>query len=500
MLAVVMAAILVNAFTGVLANIRCKRQTGEIVKGAFELKILATDYAHSRSPRARQQWRSKCASFRDGLDAAETWTQRQRFIIDRMRNNHASLRRTFDALHGVAPDTPDARKLRRESMYNRMTAKLDACLLALFSDANQLSEAISREMVADQRKAILSVVLSSLAMVGVIVGLAVMINRSAIVPLYKLQVDTDVIGGGNLDHRARIESKDEVGDLSRAFDRMVDRLKSVMARRDELDREVTQRERAEHSLREALSDLKRSNQELEQFAYSASHDLQEPLRKVVAFGSLLSNEHGDRLEDEGRQYIEIMLKATRRMQDLINDLLTYSRVTTRGKAFVTVDMNEVVRGVLSDLETRIAETDATVDVGDLPEIEADPTQMRQLMQNLIGNALKFHRPGEQPHVKVRAVAAGAEGERPAAPSAPQCRIEVEDDGIGFEEKYTDRIFAVFQRLHQRQEYGGSGIGLSVCRRIVERHGGTITTRSRAGEGATFIVSLPVKQEQKAEEE
>lgn len=250
---------------------------------------------------------------------------------------------------------------------------------------------------------------------------------------------------------------------------------------------ISRRQRAEVGLRRKTAQLARSNQDLEQFAYSASHDLQEPLRKVMAFGSLLEKEYGATLEGDGHLYLDSMAKATRRMQTLINDLLGYSRVTTRGKTFVAVDLNEVVRGVLSDLEVRIGETHAQVNVGDLPAIHADPTQMRQLLQNLIGNALKFHKRDEHPVITV-----SAEPVADAAGPPAHCRIRVKDNGIGFDEKYLERIFGVFQRLHGRDEYEGSGIGLAVCRKIVERHGGTITATSQPGEGATFSVTLPLK--------
>ncbi len=239
-------------------------------------------------------------------------------------------------------------------------------------------------------------------------------------------------------------------------------------------------------------ELARSNQDLEQFAYSASHDLQEPLRKVMAFGSLLEKEYGAKLEGDGHLYLASIAKATLRMQTLINDLLSYSRVTTQGKRFVAVNMNEVVRGVLSDLEVRIRETNAQVNVGDLPEIDADPTQMRQLLQNLIANALKFHQQDEHPVIAVSAEQVADAGGQASGPPA-HCRLRVKDNGIGFDEKYLERIFGVFQRLHGRDEYGGSGIGLAVCRKIVERHGGTITATSQPGEGATFTVMLPLKR-------
>lgn len=250
--------------------------------------------------------------------------------------------------------------------------------------------------------------------------------------------------------------------------------------------DITERARAEEQLQHYTTRLEQSNRELEEFAYVASHDLQEPLRKIQAFGDRLKTRHGQTLDDRGRDYLERMQNAAARMQTLINGLLTYSRVTTKAQPFAPVDLAQVAQEVMSDLEVRIQEVEGRVDVENLPRIEADPTQMRQLLQNLVANALKFHRQDQPPLVKVYADNASHNG---------LCQIFVEDNGIGFDEKYLDRIFQVFQRLHGRGEYEGSGVGLAICRKIVERHGGRITARSAPGQGATFIVTLPVRQSQ-----
>jgi light-regulated signal transduction histidine kinase (bacteriophytochrome) len=238
------------------------------------------------------------------------------------------------------------------------------------------------------------------------------------------------------------------------------------------------------------TELERSNQELQDFAYVASHDLQEPLRKIQAFGNLLEEEYGESLGD-GKTYLDRMRNAAGRMRVLIDDLLTFSRVTTKAQPFSLVNLNEVVEQVIDDLGPRIQEIHGIVEVGELPMIEADSQQMYHMFQNLLSNALKFHRTGVPPKVKVTAQ------EQPAAettefPATEQYLFAIEDNGIGFDEKYLDRIFTVFQRLHGRNQYEGTGIGLAVVRKIVERHGGTITAKSVIGEGATFLVTLPAK--------
>jgi PAS domain S-box-containing protein len=256
-----------------------------------------------------------------------------------------------------------------------------------------------------------------------------------------------------------------------------------------------ERKRAEESLRASAAKLERSNRELQDFASVASHDLQEPLRKIQAFGDRLKTRCAAQLSEEGRDYLARMQNAAGRMQTLINDLLTFSRVTTKTRPFVEVNLDQVAREVLSDLEVRLEQVKGRVELVNLPTLEADPLQMRQLLQNLIGNALKFRRPDEPPIVSLSAEPVEWTTPSSVLPARPCAayRIAVSDNGIGFDEKYLDRIFTVFQRLHGRDAYEGNGVGLAVCRRIAERHGGNITAESRPGHGATFYVTLPARQ-------
>jgi PAS domain S-box-containing protein len=248
--------------------------------------------------------------------------------------------------------------------------------------------------------------------------------------------------------------------------------------------DITQRKRAEITLLEQADKLSRSNAELEQFAYVASHDLQEPLRKIQAFGDRLKTKYEAGLGTEGLDYLTRMQNAAARMQILIQDLLSLSRVASHAKPFTSVDLGEVIHTVVSDLEMRLQDAKGRVEIGALPAIWGDRGQMAQLFQNLIGNGLKFRKPGENPVVKIESqpqtLANGAAG----------WQISVGDNGIGFDEKYRDRIFQIFQRLHGRNEYEGTGIGLAICRKIVDRHGGSVTANSSPGAGAKFIITLP----------
>ncbi len=262
--------------------------------------------------------------------------------------------------------------------------------------------------------------------------------------------------------------------------------------------DITERKQAEKALARYTEELAHSNTELEQFASVASHDLQEPLRKILAFGDRLKVKYGELIGDEGRDYLERMENASRRMQTLINDLLTLSKITAKPDPFIPVNLTDVVQQVLSDLEIRIQQTGGRIEMDNLPTIDADPTQMRLLMQNLIGNALKYHREEEAPVIRINSKPLNGQEEEWAGNTSGNrlYQIIVEDNGIGFDEKYLDRIFLPFQRLHPRSQYEGTGIGLAICRRIAERHGGSITAKSTPGQGSTFIVTLPIKHPNK----
>jgi PAS domain S-box-containing protein len=261
-------------------------------------------------------------------------------------------------------------------------------------------------------------------------------------------------------------------------------------------RDITDRKRVDEKLKIYSDKLERSNRELQDFAQVASHDLQEPLRKILSFGDRLKTKAGDSLDADSQDYLQRMTSAAARMQTLITDLMSFSRVEIKGEAFVPTDLGVIAREVSADLETRIEQAGGRVEIGELPTIDADPMQMRQLLQNLLGNSLKYYRAGVPPVVRISGQMSAAR--RPdsldeSSPARQFCEILVVDNGIGFDEKYLDRIFTVFQRLHKKGEYEGTGVGLAICRKIVDRHSGTITARSSPGQGATFVVTLPVLQ-------
>jgi len=242
--------------------------------------------------------------------------------------------------------------------------------------------------------------------------------------------------------------------------------------------DITKRKRAEQELNQTLDELKRSNTELEQFAYIASHDLQEPLRGVAGMAQLLQQRYQGQLDSRADEFIGHIVDGTQRMQTLINDLLAYSRIGRRGETIKPTAADIALNATLKNLEAAIQEYGATITSESLPKVRADATQLTQLFQNLIGNAIKF-RANRPPQIHIGVADAGE-----------FWRFSVEDNGIGIEPQYFERIFQVFQRLHTHRIYKGTGIGLAICKKIVERHGGLIWVESQFGRGSSFYFTLP----------
>jgi len=272
------------------------------------------------------------------------------------------------------------------------------------------------------------------------------------------------------------------------LDRQRDLLRNA---RDELELRVLERTaelQIAYSAQEQHSaQLKAMNQELQEFAFIASHDLQEPLRKIQTFGNMLVRKHKESFNPEGRDYMERMIKAANRMSELLRSLLDYSRTGTSFLDYEPVSLTEVARDAASDLEILIKKAKGSVEISDMPTVDADATLMRQLFQNFIGNSMKYRKESEPPSVKIYGrIEDGT------------CQVMIEDNGIGFDECYSHKIFKPFERLHGKNTpYSGTGMGLAICKKIVNRHGGEITVRSIPEQGTTFCVSLPIEQEKGA---
>jgi signal transduction histidine kinase len=452
-----------------------------IERGASELSYLSNEYLLYRESQQRARWESKFSSLSEDLSKLNATRPEQQVLVDRIEANQERLKAVFADVVATLENTSQTPDTAADMAFIQVSwSRMEVQNQGIVFDALLLSQKVSGQV--DQLKQ------TNAVLIFVLVGLFGaylltnywMIYRRTLRSLSDLQAGTEIIGSGNLDYAIADERADEIGELSRAFDRMTRNLRDVTASKADLEREIAERKQAQASLARQAEELARSNKELEQFAYVASHDLQEPLRMVASYVQLLADRYQGRLDENADRYIEYAVDGARRMKLLINDLLAYSRVGTHGRPPVPTDSQAVLEEVLSGLQVAVEEQQASVTHDPLPTVLADEVQLGQVFQNLIGNALKFcGEAAPRIHVGVK-----RDAERGA------WRFSVADNGIGLDPKYAERIFMLFQRLHGPTEYPGTGIGLAICKKILERHGGRIWVESQPGQGATFYFTVP----------
>ena len=432
---------------------------------AFALSTLVDNYQLQPSIRAEQQLRLVTSSLGLLLNDLSPPDISSRFLIDQIQKNEQQLIQLLDQFITRQSDTgipieDEPRKL--------LAIQIRIKVRYITDDVEQLMNLNQHHILARQKGA----TITFFALVGLLALSSTLafrlVNRRIMAGIRRLKDGSDHFSRGQLDYRIELPGHDELSELAQATNHMAESLQNSYA---ELNRHAKK--------------LEQSNRELEQFAYVASHDLQEPLRKIQAFGSLVRAETKENLSEKGTNYLVRMENAAKRMRDLIDALLEYSRLMRQNTPFTSVDLNTTLSEVVSDLETRITDTQGLIDSTPLPIIQADSVQMRQLFQNILSNSLKYRREDTPPRISISCSAgAGSNGKI--------YTMKFTDNGIGFEQEYADKIFAPFQRLHGRQQYTGTGIGLAICRMIAERHNGSITAESTPGQGSIFTVLLPEK--------
>ncbi len=459
--------ILINTYLKVHRVTEQSELISNVVSGVFELTVITNDYLLYQSEGAQKQWEMKYTSLNRTLTDIEVSNPDEQAILDEIIQNYNEIQPLFSGLVEIYTGriTSGDEIILPQEIEQRLIGQLSVKSQRIVSNALRLESINNVHVDVAQRGGIFLLIVSS----GIIATIALFggfwVSNRILEGINQLQQGTEIIAAGSLGHRVDITSNDEIGQLASAFNRMATNLET-------------------HTTR-----LEQSNRDLQEFTYIATHDLQEPLRKILAFSDRLMARYGQAFDETGQDYINRMHEATRRLQSLIDDLLVYSRASTQAQPPTPINLTDVAQAVVSDLEGQLQQIGGKVAFEALPVIEADPTQMHQLLRHLIDNSLKFSQDGLPPLIKLRGNLVEQEGTL----AKEWCQIIVEDNGIGFEQQFAERIFKPFQRLHRRREYGGSGMGLAICRRIVERHNGRITANSVPGKGATFIVTLPVKQ-------
>ncbi len=295
-------------------------------------------------------------------------------------------------------------------------------------------------------------------------------------------------------------------DLYRKTHQLITQEQKLIAINKNLEIEINERKISEEKIKalnlellKNIDKLEAANKDLDRFAFMASHDLQEPLRKILTFSERLNTKYGEHIDEEAKRYLSRIKIATERLQNLIRDIMTFAKISAEKKAFEKSDLNLLVNEVITDMETVIRDKNATISVNALPSLFVNPSLIRPLFYNLIHNALKYAKTDIPPEIKIYSDVVNTNNNSKLSMD-PYCRIFVEDNGIGFEQKYAEQIFEMFKRLHHQDEYEGTGIGLAFCKKIVEQHEGFISARSALDQGATFIVSLPTRVNSKKEKE
>jgi len=452
----------------------------EIRRNFFKLRAITTDYFLYHTERAQKQWWSVYDDFQRLLNTPEYEAFQTKHRLGNIGDKLQEMGKAFSKLTAAMGDKglSETATAENKEYQNRLITQIMLTAREIVLSLDKLSENLNEEVVSLRRQASLLDILSLLILVGFITANSIFLIRSVVNPVLKLHEGAEIIGAGNLDYKVGMAGRDEIGQLSQAFDRMTANLQQVTVSRDELAREVEGRKQVEAQLKTAVLDLERSNRDLEEFAYISSHDLQEPLRKIANFSDMLVHQYQGRLDERAERYFGYITDGAKRMQTLINDLLSYSRVGRAEMPRVPASLEDILKGTLSDLQALIQESGAEISHDPLPNLQINPHQVGQLLQNLIGNGIKFH--GHQsPRIHL---AARQEGQ--------EWVISVRDNGIGFDPQYAEGIFKVFKRLHAKEEYPGTGIGLAVCKKIVERHGGRIWAESEPGHGATFYFTIP----------
>jgi signal transduction histidine kinase len=447
------------------------RMNSQIVEAAFMLRVLMDEQLTYPGKRTLHQWQRQHEVLGQILREATYSDVARPAALNKLRDDYEDVSLPFAQL--VARQTPKSGEIDTQTgtaLEETLKTMLSLHLEKMVNTACRLTVSSQVSALNMQKLTKQVIVWTTILMTSILLINLFLLKKSVVNPLKRISEGAQIVGDGNLSYSVDAESNDEVGHLASAFNKMTRNLKKT---HDSLETEIRERKQTEQ-------ELLRSNADLEQFAYVASHDLQEPLRNVTNCVQILKEEYGNKLDADADQLIHYAVDSVVRMKGLINDLLLFSRVGTRGQPIEETNCEEVLQETLTSLESAITETRAVITHDPLPTVPADGTQLLQVFQNLVANAIKFRR-DEPPRIHVSAVK-----------NESEWVFSVKDNGIGIEPRHFERIFIIFQRLHKRTENEGSGMGLAIVKKIVERHKGRAWVESEIGVGSTFYFTIPDK--------
>ncbi len=460
------------------------QENGDIVRrirnSIAEINVLVRTYAFYHEERPKQQLLAEHDKLMSLISGVKVRDPEQQQLLVALRSDSRSMKETFLRLISVHEN---AGSYGSSGVSAEAEERLVGQLLVRYSELDTGASRLRRLVDDGIRKtqawttALIFIVMAGTT-IPLMIGLFLMM-RSTSASLAVLRRGTEVVGAGNLDYRISLSGRDELAELARSFDEMTDQLQKVTVSKDQLQREMEERKRAEAQREKLIANLEAANRELEAFTYSVSHDLRAPLRAIDGFSRMLLNDIGGSLDPESKRKFDVISVNAQKMGQLIDDLLVLSRTQRTTLSMSAIDMNLLVQDVRGELWAGDPDRNIEFRVGDLPPVCGDRMLLRQALSNILGNAVKFTSNTDRALIEIS-----------GANSGDFNTYCVRDNGVGFDMRYYDKMFEVFHRLHSEKDYEGTGVGLAIVKKIIERHGGRIFAEGKPGEGAAFYFMLP----------
>ncbi|MBF0236987.1 MAG: HAMP domain-containing protein [SAR324 cluster bacterium] len=453
----------------------------QLTRGILELNLLSRDYLDNPVERAFQQWHQRYDSIILLIDTIEAGNEEERYLINSTRSSFEEVLRTFTELvEFERQPNSDHEHFSHSDRVKIMTSRLSIRALQLMSSIQHLSGVIQNRLLTRKNQIHNTLLISFMVGGGILIMVVIKFNRYLLKAITGFQQGVRIIGKGDLDHRIRLESHDELGNLANDFNQMTFQLRTVReSLQDEIQAHTVAEQRAEEYARQVVQ----KNEELSEYAFLIAHDIQEPIRSMTGFIQILQRRNESRMDEGSKELISRAVKAGERMKRLVNDLLKTASISSEDDSrFESFSVNELMKEITDEIKPLIEQHQAHIQQDLLPRISGNREQWRQLLLNLLDNAIKF-RSDRSPEIRISAMFL----------ESHEWQFSIADNGIGIHHEYMETVFQMFKRLHPRTRYEGSGVGLTIAKRIVVAHGGRIWAESRVGEGTTIFWTIPLTQ-------